>query len=109
MDEESLRDHETVTKVKNVAMIELGRHRMEAWYFSPFPPEYYPDGVTDKLHFCAFCLSFFRFEEELAQATGPSPHSESALRGWRFQLQAGFFLRPVMMIGPVYRYLHKQN
>lgn len=22
---------------------------MEAWYFSPFPKEYYPDGIIDKV------------------------------------------------------------
>lgn len=26
--------------MKNIAQIELGRHVMDTWYFSPFPPEY---------------------------------------------------------------------
>lgn len=26
-----------VTKVKNVKFVELGRYRMETWYYSPFP------------------------------------------------------------------------
>lgn len=39
LDEASLREHEEVTKIKNVGMIELGRHRMETWYFSPIPKE----------------------------------------------------------------------
>lgn len=29
--------HEDVTKMKNVEMIELGRHRIKPWYFSPYP------------------------------------------------------------------------
>jgi histone acetyltransferase MYST1 len=29
-----------VHQVKNVEVIELGRHEMETWYFSPFPPEF---------------------------------------------------------------------
>ncbi len=47
MNEESIREHEEVTKVKNVCNIELGRHRMDTWYFSPLPKEYWVDGVID--------------------------------------------------------------
>lgn len=71
MDEASIREHEEVTKVKvsyllsmslcwkswtipyfnshlqNVNYVELGRYRMEAWYFSPFPKEYWPNGLID--------------------------------------------------------------
>ena len=39
-DAQSLREHEEFTKVKNVAQIELGRHLMDTWYFSPLPPEF---------------------------------------------------------------------
>ena len=39
MDEASLREHEEVTKVKNVATIVLGAYKMDTWYFSPFPKE----------------------------------------------------------------------
>ncbi len=35
------------TCLKNVNFIELGRYRMETWYFSPYPKEYYADGVVD--------------------------------------------------------------
>jgi histone acetyltransferase MYST1 len=41
MDEASIREHEEVTKVKNVNFVRLGRHTIEAWYFSPFPQEYW--------------------------------------------------------------------
>jgi hypothetical protein len=27
-------------QVKNIDQIELGRHVMDTWYFSPFPPEF---------------------------------------------------------------------
>eukprot|EP00753_Platysulcus_tardus_P000948 PLAT10795.3.p2 GENE.PLAT10795.3~~PLAT10795.3.p2 ORF type:complete len:226 (+),score=68.11 PLAT10795.3:27-704(+) len=47
MDAASLKEHEEVTKVKNVQRIEFGRWLIDAWYFSPFPKEYYADGVTD--------------------------------------------------------------
>lgn len=30
-----------VTRMKNVEMIELGRHRIRPWYFAPYPQVYY--------------------------------------------------------------------
>jgi len=39
-DANALREHEEYTKVKNVEVVELGRHTMETWYFSPLPAEY---------------------------------------------------------------------
>ena len=36
--------------------VELGRYRMECWYFSPFPKEFYPDGYVDTLYFCEYTL-----------------------------------------------------
>ena len=41
MGEEELRAHEEVTKVKNVNSLQLGKHRMDAWYFSAIPPEFW--------------------------------------------------------------------
>jgi hypothetical protein len=32
--------HHPPRQVKNIEKIELGRHEMDTWYFSPFPPEY---------------------------------------------------------------------
>jgi histone acetyltransferase MYST1 len=66
-DEESLLEHERVTKVKNIQYVQLGRHIMECWYFSPFPKEYYPNGYADCLYFCEFSLRFFRTKEELVR------------------------------------------
>ena len=69
MDEESLIEHEHVTKVKNIEMIELGRFRMEAWYFSPYPPEIFPNNDQKNaipiLYLCEFTLKFFRHKSEL--------------------------------------------
>ena len=28
---------DVVTRMKNIEMIELGRHRIKPWYFSPYP------------------------------------------------------------------------
>ena len=66
LDEASLREHEEVTKVKNVAEVQLGRYRMNAWYFSPIPKELFQSGVTvDVLYVCEFTLQFFSRREEL--------------------------------------------
>lgn len=65
MDEQSLLEHEIVTKVKNIRFVQLGRHIMECWYFSPFPREYFPHGYADCLYFCEYSLRFFRSKEEL--------------------------------------------
>lgn len=65
MTEELLKEHEEVTKTKNVNVIELGKHRMETWYFSPLPKEFWPEQYWDTLHFCEFCLKFFRHKQEL--------------------------------------------
>jgi histone acetyltransferase MYST1 len=65
MDEESLLEHEAVTKVKNIKYVKMGRYIMECWYFSPFPKEYYPSGYTECLYFCEFTFRFFRTSEEL--------------------------------------------
>jgi hypothetical protein len=35
--------------VKNVNFIEVGRYRMETWYFSPLPKEYWKDGVAESV------------------------------------------------------------
>ncbi|CAM9619354.1 unnamed protein product [Chrysoparadoxa australica] len=65
MDQASLKEHEEVTKVKNINFIEFGKYRMECWYFSPFPKEYYPDGYVECLYFCEYSMRFFRTKEEL--------------------------------------------
>lgn len=46
LDEASLREHEEVTKIKNVGFLQLGRHQMGTWYFSPLPKELIQGGST---------------------------------------------------------------
>ena len=65
LDEASLKEHEEVTKVKNVSWVELGKHRMETWYYSPFPKEYCPGGHLECLYVCEFTMRFFRSKSEL--------------------------------------------
>jgi histone acetyltransferase HTATIP len=44
---------EEVSRVKNIHTIEMGRHQVDAWYFSPYPQEF--EGC-DVLYLCEFCL-----------------------------------------------------
>jgi len=68
LDEASLREHEEVTKVKNIDKFELGRYRMDTWYFSPLPKELTKDGhMIDVLFVCEFTLQFFTRKQELVR------------------------------------------
>ncbi|XP_037073245.1 LOW QUALITY PROTEIN: histone acetyltransferase Tip60-like [Pollicipes pollicipes] len=46
---------DVVTRVKNVQMIELGRHRIKPWYFAPYPQEMTKMGC---IYLCEFCLAY---------------------------------------------------
>jgi len=46
---------DVVTRMKNVQMIEIGRHRISPWYFSPYPEEM---TKLDCIYLCQFCLKF---------------------------------------------------
>eukprot|EP00607_Mallomonas_marina_P001462 CAMPEP_0182426026 /NCGR_PEP_ID=MMETSP1167-20130531/12508_1 /TAXON_ID=2988 /ORGANISM="Mallomonas Sp, Strain CCMP3275" /LENGTH=473 /DNA_ID=CAMNT_0024607177 /DNA_START=29 /DNA_END=1450 /DNA_ORIENTATION=+ len=65
MDDAALKEHEEVTKVKNIRNTQFGKHIMECWYFSPYPKEYYPDGPVDMLYVCEFTFRFFKTKDEL--------------------------------------------
>ena len=44
-----------VTRIKNIEMIELGRHRIKPWYFSPYPQEL---TLLSSIYLCEFCLKY---------------------------------------------------
>ena len=73
MDEAALKEHEEVTKIKNVQNVVLGRYIMECWYFSPFPKELFMNGPLEYLYFCEFTLRFFVTKEELIRYQS-NPH-----------------------------------
>ena len=57
MDQMFERMHEEKTKVKNVHSIELGRHEMDTWYYSPYPDDF---GKCSKLYLCQYCFKYMR-------------------------------------------------
>jgi histone acetyltransferase MYST1 len=65
LDEAQLKEHEQITKVKNIQTVQLGKYAMECWYFSPFPKEFYAKGFAEYLYFCEYSLRFFATKEEL--------------------------------------------
>lgn len=67
MDAEAIKEHELVTKVKNVSKVELGRNIIHTWYFSPIPKEFYPNGSIDTLYMSEFTLEMFHTSSELAR------------------------------------------
>mmetsp|Transcript_5338 Transcript_5338/g.7188 ORF Transcript_5338/g.7188 Transcript_5338/m.7188 type:complete len:409 (-) Transcript_5338:188-1414(-) len=51
------REHEEITKVKNIARIVMGKFEVDTWYFSPYPEGYYP---CESLYICEFCLKYMK-------------------------------------------------
>ena len=56
-----LKDEES-KKAKTIKYIEIGKHRCETWYYSPFPNQYQN---IDTLYICEFCLDFYLTKTEL--------------------------------------------
>jgi len=56
------KEHEEITKVKNINVIELGRYEIDTWYFSPYPEEF---AKCDKLYICEFCLKYMKKKKTL--------------------------------------------
>ncbi|KAA8498568.1 Histone acetyltransferase KAT5 [Porphyridium purpureum] len=48
--------------VKNISTIVLGKHEMNAWYYSPFPEEF--EGCS-RVFFCEFCLKMLHTHDAL--------------------------------------------
>ncbi|CAL1706827.1 unnamed protein product [Somion occarium] len=45
-----------IARVKNLNRLQIGKHEVDAWYFSPYPQEY---AHLPVLYICEFCLSYF--------------------------------------------------
>ncbi|KAF7315482.1 Histone acetyltransferase [Mycena indigotica] len=53
-----------IARVKNLNRIQIGKHEVDAWYFSPYPKEY---AHLPVLYICEFCLCFFPSEFMLSR------------------------------------------
>ena len=48
--------HSEVSRVKNLNKLQIGKHEVESWYFSPYPQEY---AHLPILYLCEFCLLYW--------------------------------------------------
>lgn len=48
--------HSEVSRVKNLNKLQIGKHEVESWYFSPYPAEY---AHLPVLYLCEFCLLYW--------------------------------------------------
>jgi len=48
-----------ITRMRNIEMIELGKHHIKPWYFSPYPETIVTEPV---IRICEFCLKYNRSE-----------------------------------------------
>jgi len=55
--EDADKEHDEMSKVKNVNTIEFGRYEIDTWYFSPYPEEF---SNCSKLYICEFCLKYMK-------------------------------------------------
>ncbi|KAF5401819.1 Histone acetyltransferase [Paragonimus heterotremus] len=50
-------EQDTITRIRNLEWIELGRYRMKPWYFSPYPQELVS---VPCVYICEFCLKYLK-------------------------------------------------
>ena len=48
--------HSEISRVKNLNKLQIGKHEVEAWYFSPYPAEY---AHLPMLFICEFCMLYY--------------------------------------------------
>eukprot|EP00753_Platysulcus_tardus_P007069 PLAT14810.1.p1 GENE.PLAT14810.1~~PLAT14810.1.p1 ORF type:complete len:437 (-),score=205.08 PLAT14810.1:73-1383(-) len=56
------KEHEEITKVKNINVIHIGRYEVDTWYYSPYPEEYCKE---ERLYICEFCLKYMKRQRTL--------------------------------------------
>nr|XP_002739824.1 PREDICTED: histone acetyltransferase KAT8-like [Saccoglossus kowalevskii] len=69
------REHEAITKIKYVDMVQIGRYEIDAWYFSPYPEDY---GKAPKLYVCEYCLKYMRLEKTYRHHLGECTRRQPA-------------------------------
>jgi hypothetical protein len=64
------KEHEEITKVKNIQTIEIGKFEVDTWYFSPYPEEF---ANCQKLYMCEFCLKYMKKRKTLQRHKAQAP------------------------------------
>ena len=55
---------DVITRMKNIELIELGKHQIKPWYFSPYPQELVS---LPCIYICEFCLRYVRSRKCLSR------------------------------------------
>ncbi|KAI5785593.1 acyl-CoA N-acyltransferase [Peziza echinospora] len=59
-----------ISRVRNLSAIQIGKHVVEPWYFSPYPIEFTEE---ETVYICEFCLSYYgslrRFQRHRSKCT----------------------------------------
>jgi len=70
-----------ISRVRNLEKIQMGKHEIEPWYFSPYPEEFKD---VDMVYICEFCLGYFgevkQFERHRAKCTLQHPPGNEIYR-----------------------------
>eukprot|EP01006_Ploeotia_vitrea_P007469 TRINITY_DN17138_c0_g1_i1.p1 TRINITY_DN17138_c0_g1~~TRINITY_DN17138_c0_g1_i1.p1 ORF type:complete len:434 (-),score=34.63 TRINITY_DN17138_c0_g1_i1:916-2217(-) len=59
IDDDQERERKEATKIKNVEKIVFGKHLIDCWYFSPYPPAVV--SPCKLLYICEFCLLYTQY------------------------------------------------
>lgn len=74
-------EQDTVTRMRNLEWIELGRYRIKPWYFSPYPQEL---ASVPCVYICEFCLKYLKsftcLRRHLAKCTLRNPPGNEVYR-----------------------------
>lgn len=57
-------EHEEITRMKNINVIQLGQYEIDTWYFSPYPEEF---SQCQQLYLCEFCLKYMKKKQTLVR------------------------------------------
>jgi len=72
---------DVVTRMKNIELIELGKHRIKPWYFSPYPQELVH---LPCIFLCEYCLKYVKsrkcLERHLEKCSLPYPPGNEIYR-----------------------------
>lgn len=50
-------EHDTITRIRNIEWIQIGRYKIKPWYFSPYPEELVSEPC---IYICEFCLKYLK-------------------------------------------------
>ena len=70
-----------INRVRNLTEVQMGKHKIDPWYFSPYPEEFKD---VDLVYICEFCLGYFgepkQFERHRTKCTLQHPPGNEIYR-----------------------------